>query len=168
MRGKLRIWGPILMAALAAGPAISQDRLAGLRSRFQHESDPVRKAKLMPDLGDAEFREIQRDAADGRLPEALAALREYRDEAESCVKALDATQISAEKHSSGFKQLQISLQESLRRLNTLLPTIAESEQAAFVEVRKDLDDMDRHLIEELFPRRPAPQAAPPKSTPQEH
>ena len=156
------VWGPVLVAALFGSLVFPQDQVTQSRSRFAHESDPVRKARLMPDLGDAEFAEIRKDVEAGHLPDALSVLQEYRDEAQSCVKALGAAGIDAEKHSSGFKQLEISLQESLRRLDALLPNMTVDEQAPFLEVRKDLDNMNRHLIEELFPRRAPPAEKPEK------
>jgi hypothetical protein len=135
--------------------AFSQGQLAKIQSRFSHETDPVGKAKLMPALGQAEFQEIQKDSAAGRLPEALAMLRQYRDAAATCAKLLDATGVDAGKHASGFKQLQISLRESLRRLDALLPGMTADEQAPCLIVRKDLDQMNLHLIEQLFPGRAA-------------
>jgi hypothetical protein len=135
-----------------------QDRLADLRSRFSHESDPVRKAKLMPDLGNAEFREIESDLLAERLPDALTVLQQYRDEAQSCEKELDAKNVDAEQHPAGFKQLEFSLRESLRRLDDLLVTLTRDDQVPFQAVRNDIDDMNRHLIHELFPRQPSTDA----------
>ena len=51
----------------------------------------MNKAKLMLPLGDAEFAEIDADVTKGKLPEALDILQHYRDEVDSCDKALDAT-----------------------------------------------------------------------------
>ncbi len=159
----------VLAIALALGcacgsAAYGQDRVADLRSRFSHESDPVRKAKLMPDLGNAEFREIESDLLAERLPDALAVLQEYRDEAQSCEKVLDAKNVDAEQHPAGFKQLEFSLRESLRRLDDLLVTLTRDDQMPFQAARKDIDDMNRHLIHELFPRQPSTDA--PNSEPQ--
>jgi hypothetical protein len=137
--------------------ARAQDRVADLRLRFSHESDPVRKAKLMPDLGDAEFREIESDFLAERLPDALAVLQQYRDEARTCEKLLDAKNVDAEQHSAGFKQLEFSLRESLRRLDDLLVTLTRDDQVPFEAARNDIDEMNRHLIHELFPRQPAPE-----------
>jgi hypothetical protein len=127
--------------------------VADLRSRFERETNPVQKAKLMPALGEAEFQQIRKDVEEGRLSGALADLHQYRDQAQSCAKGLEGSKIDAEKHPSGFKQLQISLQESLRRMDALLASMTSDEQEPFLEVRRDLDDMNRRLIEQLFPRR---------------
>ncbi len=149
--------------ALCGAMASGQDHISNLRTRFSQESDPVRKAKLMPDLGSAEFQEIAKDIQADKLPDALAILQQYREEAHSCVNDLDAKNIDAEKRPSGFKQLQFSLRASLRRLSDLLVTLTRDEQEPFEDARKDIEDMDRHLIHELFPRQPSGEE--PKSKP---
>jgi len=153
-------WWAVVLTAAVAVPAFPQNPTADLRSRFRQETNPVQKAKLMPALGDAEFAEIRKDVEAENFSEALTLLRTYRDETQLCVKGLDSTKADAEKHPAGFKQLEISLQESLRRVDMLLPAMTRDEQAPFLDVRKDLDDMNRHLIEQLFPGR-TPE--PPKS-----
>jgi hypothetical protein len=148
----------LAILALASG-AFAQDRIAEMRSRFAQETDPVRRAKILPDLGTAEFDQIQKETSQDDFSDAVVVLDSYRDQAQGCLKALDSRGVDAEKHPSGFKQLQISVQESLRRLDTLLPEMTGDDQKPFLAVRKELDDMNRHLIDELFPRR----ARPPKS-----
>lgn len=157
MHVSVATWGAVLVAAMLSIPLFAQDRVADLRSRFERETNPVQKAKLMPALGEAEFKQIRKDFEADRLSDALALLREYRDQAQSCVKGLESMNVDAEKHPSGFKQLQISLEESLRRVDGLLAGMTSEEQAPFLEVRKDLDDMNRRLIEQLFPRRMPPE-----------
>ncbi len=121
----------------------------------------MRRAQMMPRLGQAEFDEITRDTDTGKLPEALVVLKEYRDEIESCEKGLDERNINAERHPKGYKQLEISLRQSLRRLNALLVSFTGDDQKPFLEVRADLDELNRHLIRELFPNQPDKDAAPP-------
>ncbi len=152
------------MAALFLGPALADEATAALRSRFDAESDPVRKAKLMPKLGEAEFHDIRKDVDEGRLPDAVALLKQYRDEAQLCANGLDAAKIDGEKHSSGFKELQISLRESLRRLNEITRGLSADEQAPFLELREDLDEINRRMIQKLFPHEPAPAAQPEKDS----
>jgi len=157
LRSFIAASGAIVAAAMLSLASLPQDRGAELRSRFEQETNPVQKAKLLPSLGEAEFELIRKDAEADRLPDALALLRQYRDQAESCAKGLDDTKVDAEKHPAGFKQLQISVQESLRRVDALLVNMTGDEQAPFRDVRNDLEELNQHLIERLFPRR-APEA----------
>lgn len=162
MRSARRMCGIVLAALALSGTSLGQDRIADLRQRFVQESDPVRKAKKMPQLGEAEFQQIQKDVAGEGFTDALVLLRRYRDEVQSCVQGLDATGANAVKHSSGFRQLQISLRESLRRLDTVIPLIPPEAQSGFIEERANLNEMNKHLIEELFP---GPKEPPNKARP---
>jgi hypothetical protein len=150
----------LLLGSAAAGPAVQsqdampQDRTTQLRARFDRESDPVRKAKLMPQLGEEQFKSIREKVRVGQVPEALPTLDQYRAEAKDSENALVNSGINAEKHPNGFKELEISLRESLRRLNEMLPTMTTEEQQPFVDARKELNEMDQRLVHELFPQRP--------------
>ena len=144
---------------------LPQDRVEEVRARFERELDPVNKAKLMPALGEAEFRQIQKDVAAGDTTDALAGFRKYREEAQTCAKELDSKAIDAEKHPAGFKQLQLSLRQSLRRLEDVLVTLPGDDQKPFLELREDLELLDRHLIHELFPSQPGAATDKPKKRP---
>jgi hypothetical protein len=147
----IRLTALALATALLAGAAPAQDRIALLRARLEHEPSPVAKAKLMPALGDAEFAQIDVYVTQEQLAGALALLQAYRDEVNLCDKGLDATGANAEKHPGGFKQLQFSLRESLRRLEAELAHMTADEQVPFIAVRQELTDVNRHLIQQLFP-----------------
>jgi hypothetical protein len=167
--GFFRVAGMAMMLPAALGAMQPQDRTAESRAKFAHQNDPIQKAKLLEQLGNAQFRQIQTEAGAGNLSVALEILREYHEEAQACEKALDGTGRDPEKHPNGYKQLQISVRESLRRLDDVLVGLSGEEQKPFLEIRNNLDEMNRQLIHELFPRRPenqptpAPEPAKPKS-----
>jgi hypothetical protein len=91
----IRISALVVTIMLCASAAVAQGKIADLRARLAREASPVNKAKLMPQLGDAEFAEIDTDVTQGKLPEALDVLQHYRDEVESCDKGLSATGVDA-------------------------------------------------------------------------
>lgn len=125
------------------------------RVKFDHETDPVHKAKLLLLLGESEFKDAESALANDKPAETLEVLRKYLDEAQSCEKALEEKFPDAEKHSNGYKQLQISLRGSLRRLDAMIVGLNEDDRKPFVEIRSQLDEIDRHLIHMLFPKQPA-------------
>jgi hypothetical protein len=145
---------------------LPQNNTAELRSKFANETDAIRKAKILVPLGEAEFRDILKDEESEDFGGALAIFQQYRDEAQACKKALEGKEPDPEKHPNGFKQLQISLRQSLRRLSDIIVDLPADDQKPFLDVRLDLEQMDRQLIHELFPRRPEaapePQADKPK------
>jgi hypothetical protein len=157
-----------LATAVASGAAIAQQErsIADLRSHFAQETDPVRKAKLVPQLADAEFREIHAQVDAGNISEAAQIADQMRDEALTSQKALDAKGRDAEKHPDGYRQLQISVRESLRRVNDVLVGLSTEDQQAFLQTRKDLEELDHLLLHALFPgssgNKPAPAPAKPK------
>lgn len=167
MPGTIRIWGSIAAILIASFLPFQQqpDRLGQARSRFEKESDPVHRAKLMIPLGTAEFNQIEQQVRDTNIAAALDGLREYEDQAASCEKALDARGVDAEKHPSGFKELEISVRESLRRLDNVLVSMSGDEQKPFLEIRRTLDQLNHHLIKELFPLQPGitPDSSKPKN-----
>jgi hypothetical protein len=150
----------MILALFPAG-GFAQNRPADFQARFAQETDAMRRAQMMPKLGQTEFEDITKNIDAGKLPEALAVLKEYRDEIRSCEKGLDARNIDAEKHPKGYKQLEISLRQSLRKLNNLMVTFTADEQTPFIEVRSDLEELNRHLIHELFPKTPNDDSASP-------
>jgi hypothetical protein len=158
-------WAAVFVVTLVAGSLLAQDRTAELRSRFEKETDPVRKARLVAQLADAEFRDMHEKIDDGNLSDAAEIAGRVRDEARASKKLLDAKSRDAEAHPEGYKQLEISVRESIRRLDDIMVSLAKDEQQPLAEVRKDLDELDRQMIHQLFPKRPEspPAAAKPKS-----
>lgn len=155
MFASLRIIGLCLVVVPAIFGHHKED-LAKDLAKFEHETDPVHKARLMVHLGRAEFDEVEQQVAGNNLDEALKQAQAYETQADSVAKALDATGVNAEKHASGFKELQISVREALRRLNYVIVGLGGDDRKPFQAIRDNLDLLNRHLINELFPRQPAP------------
>jgi hypothetical protein len=151
------------MAALLASPAAPRDQTSELQARFAQETNPVHKAKLMQKLGAAEFKDIEREVSEGQTREALHSLDQYRAEVQESSKELDAAGLNAEKNPGGFKQLQISVREALRRIDGILASMNAEQQVPFRSAREDLDRLNRHLLQELFPRRQSPKRPSPGS-----
>jgi hypothetical protein len=147
--------GAIAIAlALFVAPIAAQDfrTTDQLRAKFMHETDPAHQAKLLQPLGDSEFKDAQAAISDEKMPEALEIVKKYLDEAQTCDKALEAKYPAPEKHPGGFKDLQISVRESLRRLDSMIVGLSADDRTPLVEIRSQLEEMDRHLIQQLFPK----------------
>jgi hypothetical protein len=152
----------IFVTVLVAGSLRAQDRTAELRSRFEKETDAVRKAGLVAPLADSEFRDIHQQIDAGDLAAAAEIAGRVRDEALASKKALDAKHRDAEAHPEGYKKLEISVRESVRRLDDIMVSLAKDEQKPLADVRAELETLDREMIHQLFPKRPeaAPAGAP--------
>jgi hypothetical protein len=155
---------PILFLSLALGAGLVQpDRTAELRSKFTKESNAIKKAKIVPQLADAEFQQVQDLLKADNAAEAAAIVKQVAEEATECRDALDAKVKNPEDHPDGYRQLQISVRQSLRRITDIMAGLSSDEQAAFRAAHDTLDDVDRSLLHSLFPKRqdaPDPAADP--------
>jgi len=134
--------------------AIAPARGAALPSQNKPDGDPIRRAKNLPRTGDAQFGQMRKELDAGNYAQALHILQEYRDEVRSTEQALKATGVDAERHPAGFKQLQIHVRKSVRELEQVLLSLPEEQRDPFDAVRKDLINIEKELIEMLFPRPP--------------
>ncbi len=169
MRARPGILALIPVLFLPRGAAAGRPQTAQeLQARFEQEPDVMKRAKLMVELSREDFHEISQEVATGDNTDALQNLQRLVDDVQKCSDALDARGINAESHPVGFKQLQIATRESLRRLDYITVGLTSDEQVPFLALRKNLDQLNRRLISELFPRQTqpaqpkheAPQAAP--------
>jgi hypothetical protein len=139
----------ILLAA--AAPAAAQDALAKMRAQYAAETNPVAKARILAKLGPREMNVVRSLVSDGDEDKALAALGQYRDEVRDTTRTLLATGIDASRHSNGFKELQISLRDSIRRLDDLILSSHQDVRPEFRAVHSDLESDENSLIDALFP-----------------
>jgi hypothetical protein len=151
---RLSVTSLTLAAALLSGPVPAQNRTLELRARFTKEVDPVHKAHMLPQLADSEFRDMQTLIAASNLTEASEVANHLSEEAELAVKALDAKPHDPEKHPDGYKQAEMSVRSSLRRIDDILVGLAADDQQPFLAVRNRLGILEHQLIRELFPHRP--------------
>src|SRR4029077_7844204 len=112
---------------------------------------PVARAKILAKLGHYEVDQARSDLKEDKEEVSLAELERYRDRVESAVQALAATGVNAEQHPSGFKELQISLRETLRHIDELILQLPLDKRPWFQAVRSDLANSHNLLIEALFP-----------------
>jgi len=166
MRCAAVLFAATLLCARTEGAVESLEQL---QQRFDHETDGVRKAKALQKLGDAQFNK-EREAANANDYVTVGLVMEkYRDNVRVAVEALKKTHPDAEKHSSGYKQLEIHVGKGIREIRDVIIAMPEQYRPPMQLVEQDLKDMDLELLRLLFPRRPGeqPQAQPRLSTPKQ-
>ena len=131
--------------------AADQESRERYEAQFQLERDPVIKAKILAKLGRFEIDQARADLKEDKDEQSLADLEHYRDEVETTVQALSANGVNAEQHPAGFKELQISLRETLRHIDELILQLPLDKRPWFQAVRSDLGKSQNVLIEALFP-----------------
>jgi hypothetical protein len=145
----------VTFAALALiTPITAQDRLAADLARYEQEADPVRKARALAKLGDEQIDQARKELKADDDVGSLHTLEQYRDEIQHMTEALKATGVDAGKKPAGFKELQISIRQNIRRVDDLILSLPVDKRPFFREVRTDLVKTQNELIDALFPRQP--------------
>jgi hypothetical protein len=147
----------LAVALPCAGGGRTVEDLAQLQERFDHESDAVRKAKLQQKLGDAQFNKEREAAKANDYVTVGLVMEKYRDNARAALEALKKSRSEAEKHSSGYKQLEIHVGRGLVEIRDVILAMPEPYRPPMELVQKDLQDIDVELLRLLFPRRPGEQ-----------
>src|SRR5215475_305643 len=150
------------LAFVPARVASPSDTLEELQRRFDDERDGVNKAKLLHRLGDAQFDREREASKAGDYETADFVMEKYRDNVRAALEALKKSHPDAERHPSGYKQLEIHLEAGIREVADLMATVPEEFRPPLQLVKSDLISFDREMLHMLFPRRPGEKPLPPK------
>jgi succinate dehydrogenase flavin-adding protein (antitoxin of CptAB toxin-antitoxin module) len=148
------------MMCWVAWAAAAADKFGDLQARFDHEKNPVHRAKLLEKLGDAEFDEARRAFKANDLSTVATVLEKYRDNVRVALEGLKKKRSDAEKDSNGYRQLEIHVRRGIREADEIILRVPDEYQPPLQIVRRDLDSMDKELIHMLFHYRDAQPAAP--------
>lgn len=138
------------------------DTLEELQRRFDNESDGVNKAKMLKRLGDAQFDREREAAKAGDYETVGFVMEKYRDNVRVALEAVKKGHPDAERHPSGYKQMEMHVESGIREVNDLLTIVPEAYRPPLQIVKTDLLAMDKELLRLLFPRRPGEKPLPPK------
>ena len=143
------------MISLALSPAVAQQSVAELQAHFDRETNSVKKAKLLVKLGDAQFDEARRAGREGDNNTVDLTLEKYRDNVRAALEELKTQHPDAEKHSNGYRQMEMHLKLGIREVEDSMLAAAAPYKPPLQIVHQDLVAMDEELIRLLFPHRPA-------------
>ena len=165
----MKRWGAglltIMVVLICAGRVFAaSDDDKSLQSRFDRETNSVHKAKLLEKLGDAQLEQTRHASQANDYKTIGLVMEKYRDNARAAVDALKKDHPDAERHTSGFKQLQIHVHKSLREVDEVLVIAPDEYRPPLELVRRDLANLDDELLELLFPRHPQEKKPPAKSS----
>jgi hypothetical protein len=155
-----------MLSFVPVRPSSPPDTLEELQRRFDNESDGVNKAKMLQKLGDAQFQREREAEKAGDYDTVGFVMEKYRDNVRAAFDAVKKTHPDAEKHPSGYKQLQMHTDVGIREVNDLLATVPEPYRPPLQIVKSDLLQIDKDLLHMLFPRRPGEKQTSPKPGPQ--
>jgi hypothetical protein len=162
-------WGASLLVIVAAmvparNACARTEDVNTLQARFDRETNSVHKAKLLEKLGDAQLEQTRRASQASDYKTIGLVMEKYRDNARAAVDALKKDHPDAERHTNGFKQLQIHVHKSLREVDEVLVVAPDEFRPPLEIVRRDLANIDDELLDLLFPRHPVGRKPPAKSS----
>jgi len=146
----------VLAAGSTALPRPAET-LEQLQERFDKEADAVRKAKQIQKLGDAQFAKEREATRAGDFVTAGVVMEKYRDNVRAAFEALKKAHPQAEKHPSGYKQLEFHTGQGLREVRDVILAMPDPLRPPMQVVENDLRAMNMELLKLLFPRRPGEQ-----------
>ncbi|HEY5068188.1 MAG TPA: hypothetical protein VII37_00325 [Candidatus Acidoferrum sp.] len=161
-RASCGLWvgAAMMCCVVSGGAAVATDKLGEMQARFDHEKNPVHRAKLLEKLGDAEFDEARRAFKANDLSAVDTVLEKYRDNVRVAFEGLKKKSSDAEKNSNGYRQLEIHVRRGIRETDEIILRVPEEYQPPLQLVHRDLDAMDKELIHMLFHHRDEQPAAP--------
>jgi len=139
-----------LTLAIALATSSTQ-KLGQLEARFARAGSALERVRILARLGPLEVREARRELDTGKFAEALQRLQQYRDRARQAYEQLHAHVLTPAKKPAGFKELEISLRETLRQLDDAIATAPFEYQNDLKAVRADLNSLHARLLDDLFP-----------------
>jgi hypothetical protein len=151
-----------MVVALPLLVCAATDDVNTLQKHFDRETNSVRKAKLLEKLGDAQIEQARHASQASDYKTIGLVMEKYRDNARAAVDALKKDHPDAERHTGGFKQLQIHVHKTLREVDESLVVAPDEYRPPLEIVRRDLAAIDDELLGMLFPRHPAPKKSPAK------
>jgi hypothetical protein len=146
--------GCAVVISLMLAPAQAQS-VEELQARFDRETSAVSKAKLLVKLGDAQFEEARKAGREGDNNTVGLTMEKYRDNVRAAFEALKKQHPDAEKHSNGYRQLEMHVEGAIREVQDTILAAPVPYKPPLQIVRQDLIAMDDELIRLLFPHRPA-------------
>jgi len=120
---------------------------------------------MLEKLGDAQFNQEREATKAGDFTTAGLVMEKYRDNVRAALAGLKKAHPEAEKHPSGYKQLEIHVGRGLREVRDVMLAMPDVYRPPMQIVEQDLKDMDLELLRLLFPRRPGEQPSPKPAAP---
>jgi hypothetical protein len=156
----------VVLATFCCGSAHASEKLSELQAHFDKESNSIHKTKILMRLGDAQLAATA-DAINAKdYNSAGLSMEKYRDNVREALSALKKDHPDAERHPTGFKELQMHVHKALRELESTILSMPADLQPPMELVQKDLSGMNDELLDMLFPRRPDKLAKPPDAPPE--
>jgi hypothetical protein len=145
--------GVVVLSMMAYLVLAAADKLQDLQEHFDRETHAGSKVKILQKLGEAQFAAAAGAAKAEEFGTVGLTFEKYRDNVRTCFDLLMKQEADAEKHSEGYRHLELQTRRGLREVDEMLNIVPPDVQPPLQIVRHDLIGIDDKLIQILFPRR---------------
>jgi hypothetical protein len=146
-------WAVALEVVTAGTNAQARHELSEqeLNARIAQESNPTRKAKLEIQLGELKLGEATAAYDHDQFEEGPKLLQIFRGCMKQAWDLLEKSGRDAGHKPQGFKELDIALRESARRLNDLKQRTPLADRGGIETVSAQIDTLHSEVLAALFP-----------------
>ncbi len=155
---RLLLAGLLVLTLPVLGGDKKKDDPAELKTRIEHEQDPVKRAEFQLRLSSVRLDEAREQYDAGADDKGLATLKQMQGLVEQVEEGLFGTGRDPRKKPKGFKDSEIKLREMQRRLQDLMMQLPVDERPPIEEIRKRLADIQEEFLYGIM-RVKEPQAA---------
>jgi DNA-directed RNA polymerase subunit K/omega len=152
-----QVLGPFLGVLLAgtavqvSTPAFASDTEAKLLKHLEHEHKPVKRAKLEVRLGKLKLEQAFEDYKQGNFQVSQKSLNEYLERMRNAWAELESSGRIAARKPQGFKELEIALRESRRKMEDFESRISYQQRQQVEKIRLETERLHRRVLDTLFP-----------------
>lgn len=155
MNGSARSTRTVLLLALFAGLVLpgtleAVDTIPKLQARLERETKPAQRARIVAKLAPLELDEVAAEYRDGHLEQGAARLAKLVDVVEQADRALQTMAVKPRRKSKGFKELEIAVRESIRRLHDVATSVSYPNREPIEAGIGRLEKVRDNLLSALF------------------
>jgi hypothetical protein len=140
-------------ALLCPDAFAATDKLKELQEHFDRATHAGAKIKDLQKLGAAQFDAATQASKAGDFVTVGLIFEKYRDNVRQAFELLKKQEPDADRHPSGYRQLELEVRQGIREVEDTLLVAPEEVRPPLELVRRDLIETDDGLIRLLFPRR---------------
>ncbi|MFQ5663229.1 MAG: hypothetical protein ACE5HL_05325 [Terriglobia bacterium] len=139
-----------LLGVLLLGSVAATDDLAKLRQKLARETDPADRAKITVKIGREMLKQIAKIYKEGAYTDAEQLLGEYREAVRAAHRDLAQSGRDARRKPKGFKDLEIHLRKSERKLEDVTRGLPYDVRAPVEEAVAEMEAIRLKLLRALM------------------
>lgn len=132
------------------GTLEATETMTKLRARLERETKPAERARIVAKLAPLELDEVAAAYRDGQLDQGATRLAKLVEVVEQADRGLQTMPVNPRRKSKGFKELEIAVRESIRRLHDVATSVSYPNREPIEAAIGRLEKVRDNLLSALF------------------